>query len=187
MLSAQLRLRQELRCRQVPPHPDKPEVVQLTRYTDAAFDYNSPNCVADIKAFAKDNLAHVMDCISLGDSTRISASAIRLAGGIYSVLLEVNREQVAAINPNIKVNFTLAYSIFGERYAWPPTEFAPVPEDFEFGKKFWELSAGLLASGKVKVHRPAVNKYGTGLDGVLKGLDAMKQGKVHGEKLVFTL
>jgi hypothetical protein len=164
--------------------------VQLTRYTDAAFDYNSPTCAADIKAFAKDNLAHVLDCIALEASVRISASAFRPAGGIYSALLNVDPEQVTAINPNVKVNTTLAYSIFGERFILGPfeaKEVAAVPKDFEFGKKFWELSAGLLASGNVKVHRPSVNKYGAGLDGVLKGLDAMKQGKVHGEKLVFTL
>lgn len=159
----------------------------LTRFTDAAFDYNSPTVVADIRAFAKDNLAHVLDCISLDDSVRISASAIRPAGGVLSALLGIKTEQVTEINPNVKVKNTLAYSAFGEYFTMADNKIPAVPEDFEFAKEFWELSAGLLGSGKVKVHRPAVNKYGTGLDGVLKGLDAMKQGQVSGEKLVFTL
>jgi len=52
---------------------------------------------------------------------------------------------------------------------------------------FWETSRELLEQGKLKVHRPAVNKYGKGLEGAIKGMDAMRQGKVSGEKLVFTI
>lgn len=52
---------------------------------------------------------------------------------------------------------------------------------------FWELSRELLESGKIKVHRPSVNKYGKGLEGVIKGMYAMRDGKVSGEKLVFTI
>ena len=48
-------------------------------------------------------------------------------------------------------------------------------------------SRGLLEQGKVKVHRPSINTYGKGFEGVLKGMDAMRHGKVSGEKLVFTV
>jgi hypothetical protein len=48
-------------------------------------------------------------------------------------------------------------------------------------------SRGLLEQGKIKVHRPSINKYGKGLEGVLKGMDAMRHGRVSGEKLVFTV
>lgn len=159
----------------------------LTSHADAVFDYNSPTVVADIKAFAKDNIAHVLDCIAREQSLKISASAIRPSGGVLSTLLPANAEQVAAINPNIKPNGTLAYTVIGEAFTLPGRAIPAVPEDFEFGKAFWNLSADLLAAGKIKVHRPAVNKYGSGLEGVLKGLDALREGKVSGEKLVFTL
>lgn len=156
-------------------------------FTDAVFDYNSPTCAADIKAFAKDDLAHVLDCISREHSLKITASAMRASGGILSTLLLVDAAQIAAINPNIKQSGTIAYSMLGEPLAFPGFDLPAVPEDWEFGKKFWTLAEGLLADGKVKVHRPAVNKYGSGLEGALKGMDAMRQGKVSGEKLVFTL
>jgi NADPH:quinone reductase-like Zn-dependent oxidoreductase len=159
----------------------------LTSDPDAVFDYNSPTCVADIKAFAKDNIAHVLDCIAKEQSIKISAAAIRPSGGVLSTLLQTNAEQVAAINANVKLNMTLAYTILGEAFTIRGHDVPASPEDYEFAKKFWDLSAGLLASGKVKVHRPAVNKYGSGLEGVLKGLDAMREGNVSGEKLVFTL
>jgi hypothetical protein len=48
-------------------------------------------------------------------------------------------------------------------------------------------SRRFLVQGKVKVRRPSINKYGKGFEGVLKGMDAMRHGKVSGEKLVFTV
>jgi hypothetical protein len=48
-------------------------------------------------------------------------------------------------------------------------------------------SRRFLVQGKVKVHKPSINKYGEGFEGVLKGMDAMRHGKVSGEKLVFTV
>lgn len=77
--------------------------------------------------------------------------------------------------------------MLGEYFTFGPKELPAKSEDLEFGKRFWELSRGLLEVGKVKVHRPAVDKYGKGLEGVLKGLDAMRKGEVSAEKLVFTL
>jgi len=94
---------------------------------------------------------------------------------------------VSKINPKVQMKHTLGYTVVGEYFKFGPQEVQAKPEDFEFGKMFWELSRGLLEQGKLKVHRPSVNKYGKGLEGVLKGMDNMRQGKVSGEKLVFTL
>lgn len=82
---------------------------------------------------------------------------------------------------------TLGYTVVGEYFKFGPNEIQAKPDDFEFGKMFWEMSRSLLAEGKIKVHRPSVNKYGKGLDGVLEGMQQMKNGKVSGEKLVYTL
>lgn len=112
---------------------------------------------------------------------------MRPSGGVYSALLGFPVEQVTDINKNAKVNVTLAYTVLGESFTLGPQEFPANPADLEFGKKFWQLSGELLAAGKIRVHKPAVNKFGTGLEGVLKGLEALKEGKVSGEKLVFTL
>merc|ERR1711964_832013 len=72
-------------------------------------------------------------------------------------------------------------------FSFGPNQIPAKPEDFEFAKTFWELTRGLLEEGKVKVHKPSVNKYGKGFEGILKGMDEMKNGNVSGEKLVFTL
>lgn len=58
-----------------------------------------------------------------------------------------------------------------------------MPQDFEFGKMFWDLSTKLIAEGKVNVHPPKVGKKG--LEGVFEGLKELKEGKVSGVKLVY--
>ncbi len=108
------------------------------------------------------------------------------SGGTYTSLLSVPAETIKKINPNVEVKSTLGYTMIGEPIRF--RELIPaIPENFEFGKRFWELSRELLEQGKVKVHRPSVNKYGKGFDGILKGLDAMRHDQVSGEKLVVTL
>jgi hypothetical protein len=137
--------------------------------------------------FTKDSLKYCFDCISEGDSPRISVAAMSSTGGVYSTLLPVPRDQVTNINPKVQMKHTLGYTVFGEYFTVRSREFPASLEDFEFGKMFWEFSKGLLEQGKVKVHKPSVNKYGKGLDGVLEGMQQMRNGKVSGEKLVYTI
>lgn len=76
------------------------------------------------------------------------------------------------------------YTVFGEGFNFGKgSEFPAIPEDFEYTKKFIELTEKLLAEGKLKAHRAKVGA--DGLKGVLKGLEDMKAGKVSGEKLVY--
>ncbi len=85
------------------------------------------------------------------------------------------------------MKMTLGYTVVGEDFRFGPKEFKASKEDIEFGKKWWEISRGLLEEVKIKVHKPSVNKYGKGFEGILEGMQAMREGKVSGEKLVFTL
>lgn len=59
------------------------------------------------------------------------------------------------------------------------------PEDFEFGKTFWELATKLLTSQQLTVHPTKVGSGG--LQGVLNGLEELKSGKVSGVKLVYRI
>jgi hypothetical protein len=78
---------------------------------------------------------------------------------------------------------TLGYTITGESFKFGPKEWEAKPEDFEFGKKFWELSSKLIASSQIAVHPPKVGKGG--LQGVLDGMEDLKEGRVSGVKLVY--
>lgn len=156
---------------------------------DAAFDYRSPTVVDDIKAWSRDPdaLTLAWDCIATGDAPLISVAALsRTRPGHYRTLVRVEDEVVRAVNDKVDNGLRLGYTILGE----PINKGQPIPaipEDYEFGKVFWELSRGLLAEGKIKAARTDVNRGGKGLEGVLVGLQELKAGKVSGVKLVYTL
>lgn len=134
-----------------------------------------------------DGLRLAWDCVGSADSARRCVSAMSKGeGGQYRSLLGVDQEVIRAVNPKVEGGVTLAYFVFGEEFRkWGP--FPARPADFEFGKMFWELTRGLMAEGKVKAARQDVNRGGKGLEGVLVGLQEMREGRVSGVKLVYTL
>ncbi|KAL7920942.1 chaperonin 10-like protein [Trichoderma austrokoningii] len=153
---------------------------------DAVFDYNSPTVVEDIIAAAGGELALVWDCISEGNSVKISAAAISPKGGKIGLLLPVNEDEVRAINPNVKTAVTMAYSVFGTRFVRGLASEGR-PEDNEFAKKFRDIAEPLLREGKLKAPKIDVNRGGSGLEGVLVGLEELRQGKVSASKLIYTI
>ncbi|EHK41521.1 uncharacterized protein TrAtP1_005021 [Trichoderma atroviride] len=153
---------------------------------DAVFDYNSPTVVGDIIAAAGGELALVWDCISEGESYKIGAASISPKGGKLGVLLPVNLDEVHAINPNIETAVTMAYSVFGKPFSRGLSSEGS-PEDNEFAKKFRDVAEPLLREGKLKAPRIEVNRGGSGLEGVLVGLEELRQGKVSASKLIYTI
>lgn len=80
---------------------------------------------------------------------------------------------------------TLMYSIFGEPFEKKGNEFPRKAEDFEFTKRFMAITEMLLASGDLQPHIEVVGSGG--LEGVLQGLEQLKDGKVSGHKLVYSV
>ncbi|KAJ3295221.1 hypothetical protein HDU79_009661, partial [Rhizoclosmatium sp. JEL0117] len=154
---------------------------------DKVFDYNSPTVAADIRAYTNNAIKHVFDCVSEGSSLTISANSFGPEGGIYSALLTIDAKVLTSVNSKITVKNTLAYTAMGRAFTIGANALPAIPSDFEFAKKFAVLSNSLLAASKIKVHTPSVNESGAGLEGVLKGLQLMREGKVSGKKLVYTL
>jgi NADPH:quinone reductase-like Zn-dependent oxidoreductase len=127
------------------------------------------------------------DCVASEETARMCVAALsKDKGGKYSSLLGVDDKVVKSVNEKVSNGVTLAYFVFGEEFK-KGRPFPAKPEDYEFGKMFWEMSRGFLADGKVKAARQDVNRGGKGLEGVLAGLREMKEGKVRGVKLVYTL
>lgn len=153
---------------------------------DQVFDYKSPTCAQDIKTATKGQLHHVFDCISEDSSYPICVSSFSDQGGFYSTLLPIDAEKVKAINPKVETAVTLAYTTKGEPLKIRGNDMPAKPEDLEFAQMFWELSRELLEQGKLKVHKPWVNEGGKGLEGVLGGLQLLREGKISGKKLVYT-
>ncbi|KAH0545503.1 hypothetical protein GP486_008441, partial [Trichoglossum hirsutum] len=147
---------------------------------DAVFDYNDPNCAAEIRKFTADKLFYVLDCISTQSAGTICANAIGPAGGKYSCLLspspDLSRDDVENL-------CTIAYTAIGESFSMLRRTFPAAPEDYEFQKRFFALAEDLLREGKFKVHPLRVE--GAGLKGVLDGMQLMREDKVSGQKLVY--
>ncbi|KAI4744158.1 GroES-like protein, partial [Aureobasidium sp. EXF-8845] len=138
---------------------------------DATFDYKDPECSSKIREHTKDNLKHAFDCIAEGSSPDICANAISSKGGVVSYLLPAKSSR-----EDVTDQSTLGYTVVGEAFTFAGHPIPAKPEDFEFGKMFWELAEKLFAEGKVKAHPKELREGG--LEGVFGGMDDMRSGKV---------
>ena len=156
---------------------------------DAVFDYNSSNWPSQVKAATNDQLKLAFDTIGSAETGKAIATAMSSSGGRYSSTEDGGPELIKAEFSNITAQSILAYTMIGEEFVWADGNelitFAARSEDFEFGKEFWELARRLLASCQVKPVRTAVDFSKKGLEGVLVGLEELRQGKVRGGKLVY--
>lgn len=157
---------------------------------DKLYDYHTETetLAREIKDFTKNKLTLAWDCSPTEESARLCALAMSdVEKGKYSSLLRVDSSVVKKANPNVESDSTLAYTAWGEAFSRYGLFFDAKPEDREFAGMFWELSRALLAEGRIKVAKIAVEQGGTGLEGALQGLDDLKQGKVSATKLVYRI
>lgn len=147
---------------------------------DEVYDYNNPDSPAKIRESTKNNLKLVFDTVSLEASARFCDSALSTEGGEYSALLSVKVER-----ENVHDRTTLAYTAIGEAFNFGSEPFPAMPQNKEFAANFIPVAEKLLAEKKVKVH--PIKVLPGGLNGVLGGLQDMKEGKVRGEKLVYNV
>lgn len=153
----------------------------MKKHDVTPFDYSSPTVGADIRKFTDNKLKYAFDCISLPDSTKICSEALTSESGAkYGALLPVDfpRKDVSSVT-------TIMYTIFDEDFEMMGNKFPRSTEDFEFCKSFFGLTEKLVAEGKLEAH--PVEERSDGLDGVLKGMDEMRQNGVSGVKLVYAL
>ena len=151
------------------------------RGADFVFDYNSPSLAADIRDASKGSLRHAFDCISTEVTARVCAESLGASGGQYSSLLPVEKLP----REDVSNKFTLAYTALGDRFIYNSIEFPASKDDHAFMVDFQSLTSKLLEQGKIKPH-PHHVKQG-GLEGILEGLQELRERKVSGEKLVYLL
>lgn len=145
----------------------------------AAYDYHEPGVGATIRADTKNGLKYAWDTFGKEQSAQICADALSAdAGCVYGCVLPTKcpRDDVTSLS-------TVMYTMFGEMFAMKGNEFPASAADFEFAKSFMALTEKLFAEGKLKTHEELVGPEG--LKGVIDGLEALKQGKISGQKLVY--
>jgi NADPH:quinone reductase-like Zn-dependent oxidoreductase len=153
---------------------------------DEVLDYKSPTLAQDVRRLTGGNLKYAWDCYAAAGSGKICAEAMSESGGQIVALLFGTDEEVKKVNDKISVVVSLFYTVFGEEYDFRGPN-PGKPENYEFGKMFWELSRRLLAEGTIKPIRIIKNQGGSGLEGVLEGIKLGAEGKYSAQKLVYTL
>lgn len=163
---------------------------------ERAFDYNSPTCARDIRAYTGNNLAYAVDCITTSATMRLCYDALGRAGGRYAALDPFPRDDgVAKSRRVVKPDWILATDCTGRSSSWP----APYGDEGEgegeggrggslaearrWGDEFVPMAQRAVEEGAVRTHPTRICKGG--LEGILEGIDLIRRGEVKGEKLVY--
>ncbi|CAI4215816.1 unnamed protein product [Parascedosporium putredinis] len=149
---------------------------------DAVFDYHSPTCAADIKAYTRNRLKRVIDPFGEAATTSLCYEAIGRAGGTYCALEQY--QESLCTRQTVHHQLVMGPAILGRGVLLPePYGIAPDPELHEWSKRFYRSLQTLIQDGTLKplpirVLEPA------GFDTVLSGLEILKAKQVSGSKLV---
>ena len=149
---------------------------------EGVFDYSSPSCTAEIKAYTKNSLKYVLDCISEPETMQFCYACIGRAGGKYTGLEPFpkgldNRKTV-------KPDWVLGPTLLGKPIGWgSPFGREGSTETREFAVKWFKTAQQLLDEGKLKTHPLKVMPGG--FKGVLEGMDLLRKKQISGQKLVY--
>ncbi|KAK5078520.1 hypothetical protein LTR64_003067 [Lithohypha guttulata] len=147
---------------------------------DAVYDYRDSDCAKKINKDTNDSLKLAWDTISLEPSAKICSEALSSdsSGARYGSILPVKLPR-----DGVETTMTFMYTIFNDPFEKAGRQTPAVPEDFEFAKKFFDITEKMLAEGKLKTHPEQVGPKG--LEGALQGMQDLKNDKVTGKKLVY--
>lgn len=159
--------------------PKNNELVK-SRGAVEVFDYNDPECGAKIRKLTDNKLKYCWDTICKAKICNEALSSDSEGYRYACVLFDDAPFPRKEIQPKV----TLMYTMFGEHFKKYGGDFPASVDDYEFAKKWTSLAEKLIAEGKIK---PQPKRVGTGLEGILDGLEELKAGKVSGEKLVYRI
>ncbi|KAI1344559.1 putative alcohol dehydrogenase [Xylariaceae sp. FL0016] len=149
---------------------------------DVCFDYNSPKCGADIRAFTGNALDYALDCITEESTMQICYQALGRCGGKY-VGLEPYPERTAN-RKAVRPDWILSSWMRGLPCSWPePFGTKGMPDARDFAHSFFPKIHLMFTAGELKEHPTRVDP--DGFEGLLDGVTLLRKGKVRGEKLVY--
>ncbi|KAF5007625.1 hypothetical protein FDECE_6058 [Fusarium decemcellulare] len=151
---------------------------------DAAFDYRSPTCGANIKKYTKNALRYAIDPFGEARTMSICYEAIGRAGGKYCALEQY--QEALATRRTVTPLLIMGSSIAGRGLVLPePYGSPPDPELGAWSLKFYKDLQRMIDEGRLKACPPRV--LSGGFDAVLSGLDLLQKKQVSGEKLIVPL
>ena len=148
---------------------------------ETAFNYKDPEAVEQIQKYTNNDLRLIWDTIAL-QTTAEFCSKILAKGGRYGKILNVDMPD----RPDVKQTYSLGYTAAGEPFEMMGTEFKEevVKPDYEYIQKWMPIGEQLLAQKKVKAHP---TKVGKGFENILEAVDLLRNEKVSGQKMVFSV
>ncbi|KAL8683657.1 MAG: hypothetical protein Q9186_000430 [Xanthomendoza sp. 1 TL-2023] len=153
---------------------------------EKAFDYNSPSCAEDIRAYTKNTLQYAIDIIAEVKSIRLCYMAMGRAGGRYVGFELVPEDLVKDMRKTVKPDWVLGITMSGNEIAIGGGYGSkPNPELRVFGCEWFLRVEKLIHAGKLRPH-PIKMQQG-GLSAVIPGVGRMQRRQVSGEKLVYRL
>lgn len=141
-------------------------------------------CGKRINNFTNNQLENVFDAISIGSSVAICMEAIGVRGGTYvstrAAILELSRKDV-------KLCSMIAFTAIGKPFSIVPGgSVIPIQHEHRnFAARFVSHVETLLKDGKLKPHPQEIGK--NGLQGILEGIQRLREENVRGVKLVYRI
>lgn len=142
---------------------------------------HDPECGKKINSLTNNSLSLVLDTIATRATAQICAQAMTSVPSPNNIY--INLMDIAFPRPDIKNVFFLGYTVSGEKFEIEGKVWEAVPEDFELTKKMMVLGEKLVEERRIKAHPSRVMEGG--LEGILEGMQLLKEGKVSGAKLVY--
>ncbi|KAI0859265.1 GroES-like protein [Xylaria cubensis] len=156
----------------------------LSYGAEKVFDYRSPTCGADIRAYTGNELEYAFDCIAEAETTQLCYSAIGRAGGRYVTLEPFRDSVVKARSLTIQPSWFMATQIFGEDIAMDGVYARTANlEDRAFGTEAFQVFQTLLDRGLINSH--PIKSMPGGWEGVIKGVTSMRSAPPSGFKLAY--
>jgi len=131
----------------------------------------TPRYQKKIKEASNGTIKICLDGISEHGSTRLAADAMSDEGGKIITLLPVKEQ----LRSGISVQNTLVYSVLDSKNVVDRVDIA----------EWHQAVPELLSSGKLRIHN--IDHKNGGLEAIPEGLNELRQGKVSGKKIVYTL
>ncbi|KAH3920889.1 trans-enoyl reductase phmE [Parastagonospora nodorum] len=149
-----------------------------------AFDYHSPTCAQDIRAYTKNRLAHIIDPIVEAKTMQLCYAAMGRAGGKYCAL-EAYADELCT-RKVVKPELVMGMAILGRKVALNHGYGSEADAGKRaFGIEWYREMQDLLDAGRLMTH--PVRVVPGRFDGIMKGLQMLKTKQVSGEKLIVQL
>ncbi|OJJ50220.1 hypothetical protein ASPZODRAFT_128846 [Penicilliopsis zonata CBS 506.65] len=161
------------------------------RGADVWLDYHHPHIFSLIAEATSNSLMHAFDTIATDETAAICAASFAPADtkeGEKAIYVSTLDPTLPASLPRpVEKKYFLGYTLVGEDVLFEDQLLPASEEDYQFALRFGVLVEKLLGEGRLKNHPVATGVGGSGLEGILGGLDVLRRGEVSGKKLVYLL